>query len=385
MGCVNPAFPMKSFENTIPKLVIAPGFVLGLAFIYGFMVWNGILSVTASRMLPNYDEFVGLEQYARLWDMDRWWLALRNLGIFSVLYVGGSMLLGMGLAIFLDQKIRVNRQTLGLLADLEKLAQAQNEVGKVTLQDVLRAQIEQDRLTTDIANLEDSRRPLLAQFKAALGLRAGQPDPPVPRQFESTPLDLSSDRLFEVALAHNPRLKAMAAEVRRAEAALGLAYKSRVPDFSAGTEVDVKAAPVMWNPQFSVTLPIWRDKIAAEIAAAQAGRRSAEARLSAEQISLAVDFAEKSFMFREASRNLALLQDQLIPKARLSLEVARSGYLSGQIDFLNLISAEQSLFGFQLDEVAARTQRELALAELSLLIAGLPPANAPVSAGKPAP
>jgi len=97
---------MKSFENTLPKLVIAPGFVLGFAFIYGFMVWNGILSVTASRMLPNYDEFVGLEQYARLWDMDRWWLALRNLGVFSVLYVGGSMLLGMGLAIFLDQKIR---------------------------------------------------------------------------------------------------------------------------------------------------------------------------------------------------------------------------------------------------------------------------------------
>lgn len=97
---------MKSFENTLPKLVIAPGFVMGFAFIYGFMVWNGILSVTASRMLPNYDEFVGLEQYARLWDMDRWWLALRNLGVFSVLYVGGSMLLGMGLAIFLDQKIR---------------------------------------------------------------------------------------------------------------------------------------------------------------------------------------------------------------------------------------------------------------------------------------
>ena len=51
-------------EKLIPKLVIAPGFVLGFAFIYGFMVWNGILSVTASRMLPNYEEFVGLAQYA---------------------------------------------------------------------------------------------------------------------------------------------------------------------------------------------------------------------------------------------------------------------------------------------------------------------------------
>lgn len=97
---------MKSFENLLPKLVIAPGFVLGFAFIYGLMIWNGVLSLTGSRMLPNYDEFVGLEQYVQLWSMDRWYIALKNLGIFSVLYVGGSMLVGMVLAIFLDQKIR---------------------------------------------------------------------------------------------------------------------------------------------------------------------------------------------------------------------------------------------------------------------------------------
>ena len=93
-------------EQALPKLVIAPGFVLGFAFIYGLMIWNGVLSLTASRMLPSYDEFVGLEQYVRLWELDRWWLALKNLGIFSVLYVGGAMLIGMALAIVLDQKVR---------------------------------------------------------------------------------------------------------------------------------------------------------------------------------------------------------------------------------------------------------------------------------------
>ena len=46
---------MKTLENILPKLVIAPGFVLGFAFIYGFMIWNGVLSVTGSRMLPNYE------------------------------------------------------------------------------------------------------------------------------------------------------------------------------------------------------------------------------------------------------------------------------------------------------------------------------------------
>ena len=97
---------MRTAENMLPKLVVAPGFVLGFAFIYGLMIWNGVLSVTGSRMLPNYDTFVGLEQYAELWQMDRWYVALTNLGIFSVLYVGGSMALGMVLAIFLDQKVR---------------------------------------------------------------------------------------------------------------------------------------------------------------------------------------------------------------------------------------------------------------------------------------
>ena len=50
---------------------------------------------------------------------------------------------------FLTEKTRVNQETLALLADLEKLARAQSEVGKVTLQDVLRAEIEQDRLSTE--------------------------------------------------------------------------------------------------------------------------------------------------------------------------------------------------------------------------------------------
>ncbi len=92
-------------EAWLPKLVVAPGLVLGFAFIYGFMIWNGVLSVTASRMLPNY-EWVGLAQYAKLWEMDRWWVALKNLAIFGVGYVGGAMALGVWLAVLLDQKVR---------------------------------------------------------------------------------------------------------------------------------------------------------------------------------------------------------------------------------------------------------------------------------------
>ena len=89
----------------MPKLVVTPALVLGFGFIYGFMIWNSVLSVTVSRMLPNY-ELVGFAQYAKLWEMDRWWVALSNLAVFGVGYVAGTMALGVFLAILLDQKVR---------------------------------------------------------------------------------------------------------------------------------------------------------------------------------------------------------------------------------------------------------------------------------------
>ncbi len=279
---------------------------------------------------------------------------------------------------FLTEKVRVNRETLQLLGGLEQLARSQNEVGKVTLQDVLRAQIEQDRLRTELANLEDSRTSLLAQFKAALGLKLQAADPPVPTRFESTTLDLTSDQIFATALARNQRLKAMESDVRAAEASILLARKSRWPDFSLGFMADVKSDPTLYrfpgNPG-TLSLPIWRDKLAAQLAEAQAGKRSAEARLDAEQIALAVDFAERSFLYREATRNLELLDQQLLPKARRSLEVARSSYLAGQSDFFNLTDTERTLLEFELNKVEAAAQREIVLAELSLFIEGMSPSG----------
>ena len=86
----------------------------------------------------------------------------------------------------------------------------------------------------------------------------------------------------------------------------------------------------------------------------------------------------RAYDYREATRNLALLENQLIPKTRQSLEIARAGYLSGRIDFFNLMDAQRAWLNFQLQEVQERTRREIILADLSLMIAGVPPAGAPI-------
>lgn len=93
------------FEKTIPKLVLGPTLLSSLLFVYGFIFLTAWLSLTESRMMPNF-EFSGLGQYAALFDNERWWTSLANLGIFGTLFIGVSVAVGLFLAILLDQKIR---------------------------------------------------------------------------------------------------------------------------------------------------------------------------------------------------------------------------------------------------------------------------------------
>ena len=142
----------------------------------------------------------------------------------------------------------------------------------------------------------------------------------------------------------------------------------------------MKASPVMVRPSGGMTLPLWRDKIAAEIAGSRDMESAARARLSNERLTLIVEVAMKSYQYRESTRLLTLLDDSLLPKAGQSLEVARSGYSAGTTGFIDLLDAQRTLLEFQLAEAEARSKRELALAELSLLVMGVPPAGAPVLA-----
>lgn len=92
-------------ERYIPRLVLAPSFIAILVFVYGFIGWTAYVSLTRSRLLPRYD-LVGFIQYERLLSSPRWATAITNLFIFGGLFIGFSMLIGLLLAIFLDQKIR---------------------------------------------------------------------------------------------------------------------------------------------------------------------------------------------------------------------------------------------------------------------------------------
>ena len=104
-GSVGTSAIRERLQQALPRLVLSPSFVLILLFVYGFIVFTGYLSFTGSKILPNFD-LVGFANYEKLWKLRHWSIALNNLAIFGSLYIGICAVIGLGLAILLDQKIR---------------------------------------------------------------------------------------------------------------------------------------------------------------------------------------------------------------------------------------------------------------------------------------
>ncbi|TCM87528.1 carbohydrate ABC transporter membrane protein 1 (CUT1 family) [Rhodovulum steppense] len=96
----------RAIERRLPLIVVSPLFAVSLFFVYGFIAWTIWISFTKSGVMPVYD-FHGLAQYERLWATPRWYVALKNLFVFSGLFIAISMGLGILLAILLDQRIRI--------------------------------------------------------------------------------------------------------------------------------------------------------------------------------------------------------------------------------------------------------------------------------------
>src|SRR5258705_5439167 len=92
-------------ERSLPRLVLAPSVAVILVVVYGFILFTAYLSLTNSKILPVF-HLVGFGNYVRIWALPTWKIALTNLAIYGVLYLVICTIIGLALAILLDQKIR---------------------------------------------------------------------------------------------------------------------------------------------------------------------------------------------------------------------------------------------------------------------------------------
>jgi len=87
-------------------LLVSPSLLLLALFVYGFLGWNLRVSFTSWRGLtPKYD-WVGWRNYSALLDDQRFHIDVRNLVVFTVVFIGGSLIFGMVMALLIDKGIR---------------------------------------------------------------------------------------------------------------------------------------------------------------------------------------------------------------------------------------------------------------------------------------
>ncbi len=95
----------RSGRSLGATFTLAPTVIVMAVGFYACLVWTGAMSLTPSRVLPDYT-FVGLSQYTRLFANLRWQTAFGNMFLFGSLFTAASLIVGLLLAIALDARVR---------------------------------------------------------------------------------------------------------------------------------------------------------------------------------------------------------------------------------------------------------------------------------------
>ena len=96
----------RSREHLLAVALIAPSVLAVAVFVYGFIGWTGRAALSSWQgLIPDYT-FVGLDNFAFLFRNARFQIEIRNTAIFTVLFLGACLALGLLLAVLLDQRPR---------------------------------------------------------------------------------------------------------------------------------------------------------------------------------------------------------------------------------------------------------------------------------------
>lgn len=241
------------------------------------------------------------------------------------------------------ENIRITDAHVRIWDRLSNVSERQYAAGRVMQRDVLRAQTEADKISTDLENLKARLLAAKARLNALLDRRADAPignpiSPAVDFRAEDIPaLQAATDSC-------NVDLKSAAHHIEHTRALLKAARYGFLPDFSAGwARMNEVGMPKVYNASLFLNLPLYFWKQRAEVKAAKADLRHAEAVSDRMRNEVGADLRAAAAEVRNAARTADIYRVSVLPRSRKALEVVESGYLSGRANFLDLHDAQGQL------------------------------------------
>lgn len=223
-------------------------------------------------------------------------------------------------------------------ADITKV---RYEVGQGSQADLLRAQLEQNRLRQSKFALQSEEKVLLATLNRLRGIPPGTPLATTAHLTEVEVQDTPANDWVARAERESPELKAARLGVRQAERSLDLAKRDRYPDFAVTAGLMPRGGlDPMWQVGFSISLPIWSKQKQQRAVSEQEYRRKASgSETQSVQNLLAERIQERSAQFEAAMETLRLYRSGLLVQSEASFQANLAQYEAGRAPFLSVLEA----------------------------------------------
>ena len=258
-------------------------------------------------------------------------------------------------------------EQIAFARDVVSAANARYASGTAPQSDVLRAEVEAARLEAIARALVGEVRGAEAMLNTTLALDAQTPVPPLATLTLAQPVPSWS--VIKSALTVRPELAAGRAEIARAEADVQVMRDMFRPMATIRTGPSYTMTDGRgWMAMVGLSLPVWRGKLRAGVAEAQAMRTMAEADLRAMTRMIEGEAAVAVSQLQAARDRQTALNTDVLPRARMAIEPVVANYASGQLPLVSVIEAVQALWLVQSDLIAADTQLGLAWARLGRAI-----------------
>jgi len=258
-------------------------------------------------------------------------------------------------------------EQIGFARDVVTAANARYAGGTAPQADVLRAEVEVARLDAFAKALVAEVRGAEAMLNTTLALDADRPVPVLAALALAQPVPSWS--AIRAALPSRPELAAGRAEIARADAEVLVMRDMYRPMASIRTGPAYTMAEGRgWMAMVGISLPIWRGKLRAGVAEAQAMRAMSEADLQAMTRMIEGDAAVAVNQLQAARDRQSAITIDVLPRARMVIEPAVAGYAAGQLPLVSVIEAVQALWRVEADLIAADTELGLAWARLGRAI-----------------
>ncbi len=258
-------------------------------------------------------------------------------------------------------------EQIAFARDVVAAANARYSAGTAPQSDVLRAEVEVARLEAQARALVSEVRGAESMLATSLGLDPNTSLPPLqPVVVAQPPPPWPTLR---AALTDRPELTAVRAEIARAEADVQVMRDMYRPMATirtgpSYTMTDGKG----WMAMVGLSLPIWRGKLRAGVAEAQAMRAMSEADLRAMTRMFEGEAATATNQVQAWRDRQDALNTNVLPRARMAIAPAIAGYTAGQLPLVSVIEAVQALWTVQADVIVADVELGLAWVRLGRAI-----------------